>query len=187
MKGPNSLSSNSILTFAKDSYTKVNHFTSSQSYKFKVGFIFALEDLVKYQDIFAKFYHAKYSGRKLQWQPNLGHAVLKATFKASVKELKVSLFQTLCLLVFNEADSLSLTEIRDLTNIEDSELRRTLQSLACGKARVLQKVPRGKEVEDNDKFVFNADFTHQVSDEAKAELFTTIYDLNQEIYSWFKL
>ena len=99
----------------------------------------------------------------------------------------MSLFQTLCLLVFNEADSLSLTEIRDLTNIEDSELRRTLQSLACGKARVLQKVPRGKEVEDNDKFVFNADFTHQVSDEAKAELFTTIYDLNQEIYSWLKL
>jgi len=119
-------------------------------------------DLVKYQDIFAKFYHGKYSGRKLQWQPNLGHAVLKAQFKASVKELKVSLFQTLCLLVFNEADTLSLAEIKEMTNIEDSELRRTLQSLACGKARVLQKVPRGKEVEDNDKFVYNADFTHQV-------------------------
>ena len=126
------------------------------------SFVLIFSDLVKYQEIFAKFYHGKYSGRKLQWQPNLGHAVLKASFKASVKELKVSLFQTLCLLVFNDADTLSLSEIKDLTNIEDSELRRTLQSLACGKARVLQKVPRGKDVADNDKFVYNADFTHQV-------------------------
>jgi cullin-4 len=48
-------------------------------------------EMAKYQDVFAKFYHGKYSGRKLQWQPNLGHAVLKATFKEdSQKELKVS-------------------------------------------------------------------------------------------------
>ena len=118
--------------------------------------------MIKYQDIFAKFYHAKYSGRKLQWQANLGHAVLKAQFNAATKELKVSLFQTLCLLAFNAGDTFSLGELKDLTNIEDSELRRTLQSLACGKARVLQKVPRGKDVEDNDKFVYNGEFTHQV-------------------------
>lgn len=45
---------------------------------------------------------------------------------------------------------------------EDSELRRTLQSLACGKARVLIKSPKGKEVEDGDKFIFNADFKHKL-------------------------
>jgi cullin-4 len=119
-------------------------------------------DLVKYQDIFAKFYHAKYSGRKLQWQPNLGHAVLKASFNTAPKELKVSLFQTLCLLAFNNFDTLSLAELKEATNIEDGELRRTLQSLACGKARVLQKIPRGKDVGDADKFIFNAEFTHQL-------------------------
>jgi len=119
-------------------------------------------DMPKYQEIFQKFYHGKYSGRKLQWQPNLGHCVLKAHFKGGTKELKVSLFQTLCLCSFNDADELSLEEIRELTAIEDGELRRTLQSLACGKARVLQKTPRGKDINDGDKFVYNKDFTHQL-------------------------
>jgi cullin-4 len=45
---------------------------------------------------------------------------------------------------------------------EDSELRRTLQSLACGKARVLIKSPKGKEVEDGDKFIFNGEFKHKL-------------------------
>lgn len=45
---------------------------------------------------------------------------------------------------------------------EDSELRRTLQSLACGRARVLVKSPKGKEVEDGDRFVFNGEFKHKL-------------------------
>lgn len=45
---------------------------------------------------------------------------------------------------------------------EESELRRTLQSLACGKARVLNKNPRGKDVEDGDRFNFNNDFKHKL-------------------------
>ncbi len=45
------------------------------------------------QEVFKKFYHGKYSGRKLQWQPNLGHCVLRAQFKQGPKELRVSLFQ----------------------------------------------------------------------------------------------
>jgi cullin-4 len=109
-----------------------------------------------------RFYHGKYSGRKLQWQPNLGHCVLRARFNGGLKELKVSLFQTLCLLCFNGCDELTLEELREATNVEDGELRRTLQSLACGKARVLQKMPRGRDVKDGDKFVFNGAFTHQL-------------------------
>lgn len=42
---------------------------------------------------------------------------------------------------------------------EDGELRRTLQSLALGKARVLRKEPKGKEVGDADVFTWNKDFT----------------------------
>ncbi len=44
-------------------------------------------------------------------------------------------------MLFNDADTLGLAEIAEGTGIEDKELRRTLQSLACGKVRVLQKVP----------------------------------------------
>lgn len=119
-------------------------------------------EMVQYQDVFNKFYLGKHSGRKLQWQPTLGHCVLKAWFNQGNKELQVSLFQALVLILFNDADNLSLEDIKAATNIEDGELRRTLQSLACGKARVLQKNPRGRDVADNDRFVFNADFTNKL-------------------------
>lgn len=45
--------------------------------------------------------------------------------------------QTVVLMLFNDVDTLSLEEIREATGVEDKELRRTLQSLACGKARFL--------------------------------------------------
>ncbi|RXN16597.1 cullin-4A [Labeo rohita] len=83
-------------------------------------------------------------------------------FKQGKKELQVSLFQTLVLLMFNESDECSVEEIRAATGIEDGELKRTLQSLACGKARVLNKTPRGKDVEDGDRFHFNSDFRHKL-------------------------
>lgn len=119
-------------------------------------------EMVQYQDVFNKFYLGKHSGRKLQWQPTLGHCVLKAWFNQGNKELQVSLFQALVLILFNDADNLSLEDIKAATNIEDGELRRTLQSLACGKARVLQKNPRGRDVADNDRFVFNAEFHNKL-------------------------
>uniref|UniRef100_A0A8C3LZY0 Cullin-4B n=2 Tax=Chrysolophus pictus TaxID=9089 RepID=A0A8C3LZY0_CHRPC len=113
-------------------------------------------------EIFKTFYLGKHSGRKLQWQSTLGHCVLKAEFKEGKKELQVSLFQTLVLLMFNEGEEFSLEEIKQATGIEDGELRRTLQSLACGKARVLTKSPKGKDVEDGDKFTCNDDFRHKL-------------------------
>lgn len=103
----------------------------------------------------------------------------------------MSLFQTLVLLMFNEGEEFTLEEIKLATGIgslsnrsplsfiifihrrlsttvtvlwhlEDSELRRTLQSLACGKARVLTKLPKSKDVEDGDKFSCNDDFKHKL-------------------------
>ncbi|GAU44788.1 hypothetical protein TSUD_382860 [Trifolium subterraneum] len=116
-------------------------------------------ELNVYQDIFKEFYLSKYSGRRLMWQNSLGHCVLKADFPKGKKELAVSLFQTVVLMQFNDAEKLTFQDIKDSTAIEDKELRRTLQSLACGKVRVLQKMPKGRDVEDDDSFVFNDTFT----------------------------
>ncbi|XP_074326277.1 cullin-4 [Apium graveolens] len=115
-------------------------------------------ELNVYQDIFKEFYLSKYSGRRLMWQNSLGHCVLKAEFPKGRKELAVSLFQTVVLMLFNDAEKLSFQDIKDATSIEDKELRRTLQSLACGKVRVLQKLPKGREVDDNDSFSFHDQF-----------------------------
>lgn len=45
-----------------------------------VFFLFAFQ-MIKLQEVFKNFYLGKHSGRKLQWQTTLGHAVLKAEFK----------------------------------------------------------------------------------------------------------
>ncbi|CAN4123744.1 unnamed protein product [Withania somnifera] len=116
-------------------------------------------ELNVYQDIFKEFYLSKYSGRRLMWQNSLGHCVLKAEYPKGKKELAVSLFQTVVLMLFNDAEKLSFQDIKEATGIEDKELRRTLQSLACGKVRVLQKIPKGRDVEDDNTFVFNDQFT----------------------------
>jgi len=54
----------------------------------------------------------------------------------------VSLFQAVALMLFNDAERMTFEEMRAATGIEDKELRRTLQSLACGKVRVLSKARR---------------------------------------------
>ena len=55
--------------------------------------------------------------------------------------------QTIVLALFNDAPTLSFQDIREATGIEDAELRRILQSLACGKMRVLIKEPKASAVE----------------------------------------
>lgn len=119
-------------------------------------------EMVHYQEIFKNFYLGKHSGRKLLWQATLGHCVLKADFLEAKKELQVSLFQTLCLLLFNENEELTYDDIRQASAIDEAELKRTLQSLACGKARVLTKHPKGKDIKEDDKFKFNQDFKNKL-------------------------
>jgi hypothetical protein len=65
------------------------------------------------------------------------NVILNSTFLLA---LSVGFVQTVVLMLFNNAQSLTFQEIKDTTAIEDKELRRTLQSLACGKVRVLNKV-----------------------------------------------
>lgn len=54
--------------------------------------------MVRLQEVFKTFYLGKHSGRKLQWQTTLGHAVLKADFKEvrSWSSAPVSSFLTGC-------------------------------------------------------------------------------------------
>ncbi|KAJ1564755.1 Cullin-4A, partial [Cladochytrium tenue] len=118
-------------------------------------------ELERCQQVFKEYYMSKYSGRQLTWCAQLGHCVVKAMFPKGAKELSVSLYQALVLLAFNDVESggrLSYSDLRSRTGVEDKELRRTLQSLACGKVRVLHKHPRGRDVGDADAFEANLAF-----------------------------
>ena len=55
--------------------------------------------------------------RRLQWQQSLGHCVLKSSFKHGDKELQVSLFQSLVLLLFNSAEEFTFVEIKEATGV----------------------------------------------------------------------
>ncbi|KAI5308573.1 hypothetical protein KEM55_005381, partial [Ascosphaera atra] len=114
----------------------------------------ALED-------FEAFYNGKHNGRKLTWKHSLAYCQLKASFPKGKKEIVVSSFQALVLLLFNdvkEGEQLSYSYIRDALNLPPHEVKRTLQSLACAQYRVLNKHPKGREVSDTDTFTFNTNF-----------------------------
>ncbi|PYH93691.1 Cullin-domain-containing protein [Aspergillus ellipticus CBS 707.79] len=113
-------------------------------------------------DDFEKFYHTKYNGRKLDWKHQLAHCQLRSRFPKGDKELVVSSFQAIVLLLFNdvpEGGVLGYRQIQEATTLSDQELKRTLQSLACAKYRVLNKKPKGRDVDTTDEFSYNAGFT----------------------------
>ncbi|KAF8425169.1 Cullin family-domain-containing protein [Tirmania nivea] len=119
------------------------------------------EDLAEYLETFKEFYVEKHKGKKLMWRHALAHCVLKAHFPRGNKELVVSAFQAVVLLLFNSigpTQSLSYTSIMEASGLPDREINRTLQSLACGKFRVLVKTPRGKDVNKTDTFTLNNSF-----------------------------
>lgn len=115
---------------------------------------------------FDKYYKRKHTGRRLTWKHNLAHCSIKAQFKRGPKELLVSAFQAAVLMLFNEAEAdegnaegvLAYEQIAQGTGLQGGELERTLQSLACGKVRVLTKHPKGRDVARTDTFTVNAAF-----------------------------
>ena len=118
--------------------------------------------LERARDAYASFYLGKHSGRKLAWLDSLGHCVLRARFDKGEKELCTSTFQAAVLLLFNDFESLTAKEVVEKTGMDDGECRRALQSLACGKTRVLTKTPKGREILDGDVFTVNGSFTEKL-------------------------
>jgi len=116
-------------------------------------------DMSEYQDLFKKFYTSKHNGRKLMWQNTWGFCILKSSFSGGKKELQVSLFQTVVLLLFNTSETWTFAEIAQATGIEPNELKRVLSSLSIQKYKVLIKQDtKGKDITDKDVFTYNSKF-----------------------------
>ncbi|XP_006459375.1 hypothetical protein AGABI2DRAFT_218523 [Agaricus bisporus var. bisporus H97] len=117
--------------------------------------------LAKSSESFQQFYLARHTGRQLTWQYGFGHADVHTQFRKGSHDLNVSTYALIILLLFQDLgddDFLTYPEIQAATAIVDHELKRQLQSLACGKYKILKKHPHGKEVNDDDSFSFNNDF-----------------------------
>ncbi|KAI1116078.1 ubiquitin ligase subunit CulD [Nemania sp. NC0429] len=109
---------------------------------------------------FDAYYVNKHTGRRLAWKHSLAHCVVKASFGKGPKELLVSAYQAVVLTLFNHTDDrISYQEIAERSGLSGQDLDRTLQSLACGKVRVITKSPKGKDVNPTDTFVVNKGFS----------------------------
>lgn len=122
------------------------------------------EEVAEKIDQYDAFYKNKHTGRKLFWKHNLSHCMVKGYFAKGTKDLAVSAMQASVLVLFNQAPAaegvLGYEQISTATGLTGGELERTLQSLACGKIRVLTKHPKGRDVSPTDTFSFNKAFTH---------------------------
>ncbi|KJE89856.1 Cullin 4 [Capsaspora owczarzaki ATCC 30864] len=118
-------------------------------------------NMLRIQQEFQKFYLQKHTGKQLSWDNPRGDCLVRAAFPKGTKELQVSFMQTLVLLALNAGDGVSFPTIKAETNIGKSSLLRLLQSLACGKIRVLNKNPKGRDVNETDTFDFNTDFVNK--------------------------
>ncbi|KAI0603283.1 Cullin [Biscogniauxia sp. FL1348] len=112
---------------------------------------------------FDAYYVNKHTGRRLTWKHSLAHCVVKARFNKGPKELLVSAYQAVVLTLFNQIDSkpdefLAYQQIAEFSGLSGPDLDRTLQSLACGKVRVLTKHPKGRDVKPTDTFTVNKAF-----------------------------
>ncbi|KAI9483305.1 MAG: Cullin [Benjaminiella poitrasii] len=112
---------------------------------------------------FERFYFDRHNGRTLTWQPQMGTSDIRAHFKKGKHLLNVSTYALTVLLLFNTHDTLSWDEIKAHTQIVDNDLKRTLQSLACAKFKILTKSSKGRDISSDETFTFNEDFTSNMA------------------------
>ena len=68
-------------------------------------------------DHFTSFYASKHKGRKLHFDHSLGTAQVSAMFDAGRKELHVSLYQAMVLVVFNDRDEIPFRDLKEQTRM----------------------------------------------------------------------
>ncbi|CAE6402124.1 unnamed protein product [Rhizoctonia solani] len=110
---------------------------------------------------FEVYYKEKHDRHRMAWFHSLGTVTLTSRFPGGNKEISVSTYQALVLLLFNEQDQFSAAEIQSRTRLSQEDLTVTLQSLALGKKHVLLRADRKttKDIALEDQFKWNSGFT----------------------------
>ncbi|KAI9894289.1 MAG: hypothetical protein M1814_004143 [Vezdaea aestivalis] len=120
------------------------------------------ENIAKTIGLYDVYYKSEHKGRKLHWRHDLAYCAMRATFPRGVKEIFFSAAQAVVMLQFNDVEGnakLSYSQIKTATGLPENRLEVTLQSLACGKTRLLTKSPKGRNITDKDMFNVDLNFT----------------------------
>eukprot|EP00743_Colponemidia_sp_Colp-15_P002799 GILK01003029.1.p1 GENE.GILK01003029.1~~GILK01003029.1.p1 ORF type:complete len:733 (-),score=137.04 GILK01003029.1:128-2326(-) len=111
---------------------------------------------------FKNYYLGTHTGRRITWQTNMGTADIKCTFNTGRHELNVSTYQMCALMMFNTVDRITVRELVQTCQIPDADLKRHLMSLIVPKFRVLNKEPKGKDINDDDVLSVNLEFASKL-------------------------
>ncbi|KAG8745667.1 hypothetical protein FRC10_007364 [Ceratobasidium sp. 414] len=96
---------------------------------------------------FEKYYTSKHSQRRTAWFHSLGTVVLTSRFPGGNKEISVSMYQALVLLLFNEKEQFSAAEIRLRTKLSQKRV-------------LIRMNPKStKDIAPSDEFRWNSGFT----------------------------
>lgn len=105
----------------------------------------------------------------------LGSCTVKAHYAKKSYDFILTTLQAAVLLTFNqssascsrrtsirgvlgETEELTLEEIRRILSLQEEDALRTLHSLACGRYKILHKIPDDKTIKKSDNFKVNVDF-----------------------------
>ncbi|KAJ5717202.1 cullin [Penicillium malachiteum] len=119
-------------------------------------------EILKTAERFQKFYFDKHNGRKLTWLWQLCKGEMKANYIKNAKvpyTFQVSTFQMAILLLFNEAETLSYTDIEKATNLAPEVLDPNLAIFL--KAKVLLASPEGGKPDPSMSFSLNYNFKNK--------------------------
>ncbi|CAH8250975.1 unnamed protein product [Arabidopsis lyrata] len=119
-------------------------------------------EMVNCVEAFKTFYGTITKHRRLSWIYSLGTCHISGKFDKKSLELVVSTYQAAVLLLFNNAERLSYTEMLEQLNLSHEDLVRLLHSLSCGKYKILIKEPMSRTISKTDTFEFNSKFTDKM-------------------------
>ena len=115
------------------------------------------QELEKCVQNFEQYYNNKYNGRKLTWFHHLSKVEISVNYLKKHYEITATTYQMAVLLMFNTVDSVTYSDISTQTKLNESVLRRTVQSLLD--VKLLCKSPASSSFSESDVLSLNMKFS----------------------------
>ena len=100
--------------------------------------------------------------KHLSWSYMHGSCSVQASLPSGIYEMILTTYQACILMLFNDTEELSMSEMKAILKTEDELLRNMLDSLACKKFKILSKTHDPKVVSMEDVFSVNPRFSKKL-------------------------
>ncbi|GLJ06160.1 hypothetical protein SUGI_0032620 [Cryptomeria japonica] len=115
-------------------------------------------EMVRHLESFKEFYNREKMNRRLTWKYSRGTCIIIGRFDQGEIQIVGTPYHASALLLFNETERLSFSQVKSQLNLEVEDTISLLTSLACSKYKILSKLPDTQSVIETDYFEFNTKF-----------------------------